>query len=354
MKKNLYLLISIFLTQTGLAQSVVPMHTVTFPGSSPKASITQYIGLSKITIDYARPGAKGRKIFGGLVPYNNGKPIPWRAGADENTTIEFEHKVKIDGTTLEAGRYAIHVIPDEESWVFILSKNFTSWGSFSYRQDEDAIRISAKPKTIPSQEWLSYDFNDLTDSTATISLKWETLEAGFSIKVDSKEITLKNIRNELRNTAGFTWVGYNSAAVWCLQNNVNLQEALTWANRAASNNPGYTTISTKAAILEKLGRDKESADAYQSITELGSYNECLTYAGSLIRQSNKTQANVVINSINDRFNSQKARTYLAVGNFYRQANDIESATKSFNEGLKVVKNEEQKNQLTKAISDLKK
>lgn len=160
--------------------------------ASLKASVMQRLGTDcDITIDYSRPGVKGRKIWGDLVPYgmnpgnqySKNKPYPWRAGANENTTMEFKKDVLVEGKPLPAGKYGLHMIPGEKEWTIIFSKNNSAWGSFTYNQDEDALRITVTPVKAPHQEWLMFGFDDLAGTSATAYLHWEQLKVPFKIKV---------------------------------------------------------------------------------------------------------------------------------------------------------------------------
>jgi len=160
--------------------------------ASLRATVTQKLGTDAvITIDYSRPGVKGRKIWGGLVPYgmnpgnqySKNKPFPWRAGADQNTTIEFNKDVLIEGRALPAGKYGIHIIPGEKEWIVIFSKKNDAWGSFAYNPDEDALRITVTPVKAPHQEWLMYGFDDLAGTSATVYLRWEQLKVSFKIEL---------------------------------------------------------------------------------------------------------------------------------------------------------------------------
>jgi len=157
-----------------------------------KASVMQRLGIdTDITIEYSRPGVKGRKIWGELVPYglapgnkySNDKPFPWRAGANENTTIEFSKDVLIEGNKLPAGKYGIHMIPSEKDWIIIFSKNNSGWGSFAYNQEEDALRVTVTPTETPHQEWLIFGFGNLAGTSATAFLLWEKLMVPFKIEL---------------------------------------------------------------------------------------------------------------------------------------------------------------------------
>jgi len=157
-----------------------------------KASVMQTLGVdTDITIVYSRPGVKGRKIWGELVPYglapgnkySNDKPFPWRVGANENTTIEFSKDVLIEGNKLPAGKYGIHMIPSEKDWIIIFSKNNSGWGSFAYNQEEDALRVTVTPTETPHQEWLIFGFGNLAGTSATAFLLWEKLMVPFKIEL---------------------------------------------------------------------------------------------------------------------------------------------------------------------------
>ena len=160
------------------------------PRQSLKASISQRIGIDNdITIIFSRPGVKGRKIWGDLVPfglapgnkYSNNNPFPWRGGANENTTIEFSKDVTVEGNNLPAGKYGLHFIPSEKKWIIIFSKNNSNWGSFTYDPKDDALRITVTAIKAPFEEWLTYGFDDLNGNSATVFLKWEELKVSFKI-----------------------------------------------------------------------------------------------------------------------------------------------------------------------------
>ncbi len=159
---------------------------------SPKARITQYMGKdAQITIEYGRPAVKGRTVWGELVPYgmnegnrySNNNPYPWRAGANENTTIEFNKDLKIGGQDIPAGKYSIHMIPSKTDWVVIFNKNTELWGSYQYKQEEDALRITVTPEEGPFQELLTYGFENITEDTGVAYLHWEKLKVPFAIEL---------------------------------------------------------------------------------------------------------------------------------------------------------------------------
>lgn len=162
------------------------------PRPSPKASVTQRIGAdTDVVIDYSRPAVKGRKIWGDLVPYgmypgnkySKEKPYPWRAGANENTTIEFNHDVKIEGKVIPAGKYGIHMVASEKSFKVMFNKRNADWGSYSYDASQDALTAEVTPVKAENTEWLEFGFDDLSDNGATAYLKWEKLKIPFKIEL---------------------------------------------------------------------------------------------------------------------------------------------------------------------------
>lgn len=157
-----------------------------------KAGVTQTLGVDTVvTIEYSRPGVKGRKIWGGLVPYgmekgnkySKGKPFPWRAGANENTTFECTGDLLVEGQKLPAGKYSVHMIPSPDEWIIIFNKKNDGWGSYSYDPAMDALRIKVKPVDAPYQEWLVFGFENLAGTSTSVYLHWEKLKIPFNIKL---------------------------------------------------------------------------------------------------------------------------------------------------------------------------
>lgn len=168
----------------GVAQWAGAQRTKRQTDASPAAQVVQRIGLYDVKVTYARPGVKGREVWNtNLVPYN-GKPTPWRAGANENTTFEFESNVKIEGKALPAGKYGFHIIPTETTWTLIFSKDNAAWGSFRYKAENDVLRVDVTPGEGPMQEWLVYGFDNLADTSATAYLAWEKKKITFKIELD--------------------------------------------------------------------------------------------------------------------------------------------------------------------------
>lgn len=251
------------------------------PMQSQQARIMQRIGLTYITIDYHRPLVKGRKIFGGLEAYGR----VWRAGANENTTIQFSDPVTIEGKFLPTGTYGLHMIPGEREWTVILSKNSTSWGSFTYDPGEDAIRVTVKPQPSEFHEALTYDFEEVKPDSAVVALRWEKLAVPFKVAVNLKELVPISLKNQLRAWSRWNYESWEEAARYLLDNQGNLQEALKYAEGSINVEERGDNLMTKADILEKLGRNEEAkvtrerAAAIASALQLHNYARGLQFSG---------------------------------------------------------------------------
>ncbi|MES1240576.1 MAG: DUF2911 domain-containing protein [Acidobacteriota bacterium] len=266
------------LVAAGLAGPVAAQAGLTLPpdGDNQRSTVTQQIGLVRVTVDYSSPDVhapngddRRGKIWGGLVPYGMaalgfgtcGDQCPWRGGANENTVFTTTHDVKVQGQSLPAGSYGLHFIPGADEWTVIFSKNHTSWGSFFYDAKEDALRVTAKPEKSEYHEWLSYEFTDRHPDKATVALKWEDLQVPFTVAVDNAtDLYLASLGRELRSEPGFTWQGWANAAQYALANKANAQ-ALEWATQAASQGTGqanFTTLSTLARAQEANGKADEA------------------------------------------------------------------------------------------------
>jgi len=240
---------------------------LTQPRASQRASVSQRVGLTDITIKYHRPGVKDRVIWGELVPYDQ----VWRAGANENTTINFSTEVSIQGNVIPAGTYGLHMIPTDSDWTIILSKDYEAWGSFFYIEENDQLRFKTTPKSAGFEEWLSYSFSDVSPNSTLVSLRWAKLEVPFTIDVDVNKIVAANMKKELTNLAGFGWQGWNQIATYYYTNDMDMDEALTLVDRSIQINGNVTNSFTKSIILESMG-DTEAAsklkeEGFQNATE---------------------------------------------------------------------------------------
>jgi len=235
--------------------SLLAQQNLTLPDASQHAVLMQQAGMTEIKIDYHRPGVKGREVWGKLVPYNQ----VWRAGANQNTTISFSTEVLIDGKTVPAGTYGLHMIPTESDWTIILNKDFRAWGSFFYKEENDLMRFNVKPVSTDFQEWLMYTFDVVTPSSVTASLNWEKFRVPFKIEIDLHKQMLDEMAVQLTGIPGFFWEGWNQAANYCYVNDVELEKGLEWADHSIGIIKNVTNSYTKAVLLNALGKKDEAS-----------------------------------------------------------------------------------------------
>ncbi|MCW3093316.1 MAG: hypothetical protein JWP81_4385 [Ferruginibacter sp.] len=292
MKKIMTIVLS-----TLLLQLSVDAQLTTLPdGGNKKAIVGEKVGLTDVVINYSRPAVKGRegKIWGQLVPFGftdqgfgTSKAAPWRAGANEGTTIEFSTPVTIEGKELPAGKYGFFIATGKDESTLIFSKNNTAWGSFFYNPSEDVLRVPCKQQVIDKpEEFLQYVFLNQTPNNATIALQWEKWMFPFKVETDIKKEQLASFRKELQTEKGFNWQAFVQAANWCANNNTNLDEALQWADNAISGTfigeKNFTTLSTKAKILDLMGKQAEAEAIMKEAAPLGSMTEVHGYARQLL------------------------------------------------------------------------
>lgn len=227
---------------------------------SPDATVTQYVGITKITIDYSSPGVKGRKIWGELVPYGE----IWRTGANEVTSITFGDPVKINGNDLPAGTYGIHTIPGENEWEIIFSKDTEIDGSSNYDPSKDVLRIKVKPEEHHFMERMTFLFADVTENSVNVNLIWENLMVSFKLEVNTEELTLDKARKTL------SWAPSFQAAQYFLQKDTNLDEAMKWIETSTLLSEVYWNTRVKAQIQYKLGMKSEAIATMEKAIELGS------------------------------------------------------------------------------------
>lgn len=312
-------------------------------GDNQKAEVSQWIGLVKVTITYSSPDVHGPsgedrkgKIWGGPAHYGyidqgygSSKSAPWRAGANENTTISFSHDVKIGGKTVKAGIYGLFLtVEQNKPWTWIISQDANSWGSYFYNPEHDVVRVETTPTDCEYTEWLTFNFDNRQPNTATAYLQWENKRAGFAIDVPNvNELYISKIQDELRGTtAGFQYESYNNAAQFSAQNKVNLEQGLQWADQAISDpffgQENFNSLSTKAQVLTAMKRDADAESVMDkaikhptaSVQLIHQYGRTLLAAGKTQKALEVFQYNAKRNPM-DKFtpNIGLARAYTALG-----------------------------------------
>lgn len=296
---------------TVLAQMTLPPS-----GNNQKCETTQYLGLVKVSIAYSSPDVAGREIWGKLVPYgltnlNFGKssdqnPSPWRAGANENTVITFSHDVLIEGKPLKAGAYGLHMIPGPEDWVVIFSSNTGAWGSFSYVPSEEVLRVTVKAVACEFNEFLTYEFTDRLQNSATARLKWEKLSVPFKIAVpNGDDLYVQKLREEFTGIkAFFNWQNGVSAINFCAGKKINLEEALGWAQSYIDRNIKYFPIyNAKGNVLAAMNKQAEADAVMKEAINLpdATAGQIVGYGRNLITQKRQKDAMLVFETAYKRF-----------------------------------------------------
>ena len=311
----------------GLGQIASAQSDLRLPDVSQAAEVKQRIALTDVTVKYHRPLVNGRKIWGALVPYGK----VWRAGANENTTIEFTDPVSVEGKPLDKGTYGLHMIPNQDSCTVIFSKTNTGWGSYSYDQKDDALRVDVKPKPLAqSEEALEFEFEDLKPTSTAVTLKWEKLGIPFNVSVNDTE-TLQNIRAQLKGAGQFAWQALDQGAQFCLARKINLDEALRWADASIQNEERFENLSTKADILKALNRPDEAKTAWNKALEMGKAPDLYTYGRQLQNQKKGAEAMEIFKEVAKRFPNgvfgylAQARIKSAAGDFSGALSDAKQA-----------------------------
>jgi hypothetical protein len=287
-----------------LGTSLAVRAQVKTPRESKMAAVTEQIGITDVAINYSRPAVNGRegKIWGDLVPYGfvdyhygTSKAAPWRAGANENTTIEFSTDVSIEGKSLAAGKYGFFIAMGQDKATLVFSKDNNSWGSFYCNPADDVLRVEVPlTKTAESVERLQYEFVGETDSSAVALLKWERIKIPFTIAVDLKKTQVDAYRYAFNSGSFYAyWQNMQEAADFCLVNEVNLEEGLSWADRSIHTYFGeanFRTLTTYAGLLAKAGRQQEADSVMKVAFPKGTSQDIFGYGNKLMRMKKYKEA----------------------------------------------------------------
>jgi tetratricopeptide (TPR) repeat protein len=292
------------------------------PTLSQRSIVTQRIGLTDITVNYCRPLVAGRTLWGKEVPYDK----VWRAGANENTVISFTDDVSVEGKPLPAGTYGLHMKPTAEQWTIIFSKNSTSWGSFSYDDKEDALRVTTKAQPAEFEEALAYTFEDVKPDSTAVTMRWAKLAVPFHVSVDVNAIVMRSIQNQLRSVGGFTWAGFDEAATWLLDTNTNLDQAMKWEDRSIQAEERFDNLLTKSQILEAQGKKQEAEAAKAKAFELANGLQLHSYGRGLQIQ-NKQDEGFAVFQINIKKRPNEWYTHGEIARIASAKGDFPTATK---------------------------
>ena len=322
--------------------------TLVLPKASQRATVSQTVGLTTISLTYDRPAVKGREVWGKLVPYDS----VWRAGANENTVIAFTSPVRVGGKDLPAGRYGVHMIPTAGDWTVILSHQADAWGSFSYDQKEDAVRLTAVPAEAPFQENLAYTLDDPGAGSVTATLRWEKLAVPFAVEVDYKHVVVDSLRQQLRGLGRFFWQPWMQAAAWCAGNDVNLAEASDWAQQSIAINENFTNLRLKATLLDKLGDPANAASLRRRAFELATEPDMNAYGYQLLG-AGKVDSAIVVFQKNVKDYPKSWNVYDSLGEAYAVKGDKRKARELYGRALAMTKDPTQQQRISGILAGLK-
>lgn len=245
---------------------------VQFPAASPACTIKQRVGFTDVEVSYSRPGVKGRKIFGGIVPYGD----VWRTGANQATKITFSKAVKLNGNEVPAGTYALFTIPGEHEWTVIINKKASQWGAFQYSEKDDLVRFKVTPLTLAeSIETFTIEFNQIQDDSAVLNLLWDKTVVPIRLQAEVTGTLVPQIEAAMAASGKKSDGFYFQAAAFYYNHDLDLKKALEWVNAGLEDKSriAYELLHLKAQILAKQG-DKEGAiAAAKESTELATQAE---------------------------------------------------------------------------------
>ena len=316
----------LFVANLTEAQSTV----LDLPRPSQHATVMQRVGVTDITINYHRPLVGGRKVWDALVPYGQ----VWRAGANENTTITFTDPVTIEGKPLDRGTYGLHMIPAADQWTIIFSKASTAWGSFTYKESEDALRVQVKPQTSEFREALSYDFDQVKPDSTVAVMRWEKIAVPFNIAVNLNESVQNSLHKQLRGLPQYTWEAWDDAANYYLAQKVNLDEALKDEEESIKVEERFDNLLTKSRILDQMGRKDEGKATLAKALEKASPLQLHLYARQLQGDKHPDEAFAIFRANYKKYPDQwfvhsgMARVYTAQGDYDNAVKEMKVAASS--------------------------
>lgn len=328
----------LFITLVSITAKTQAITTPRTP--SPASTVSQTIGISTVTVNYSRPSVKGREVWGKLVPYGwnvqnfgNGNSAPWRAGANENTTIRFSHNAKVEGKNVPAGEYGLFfVINEDNTGEAILSKDFRSWGSFFYEAKNDLLRTKIQLRSVPKAELLTYDFINSSKTSSELVLNWEKKQFPLKIEFDVDRIVLDNATEQLKGPIGFNWQGFASAANYALQNKTDYEQALKWIDQAIAQNNAFGTLSTKSNILKAMGKTADADTIMNQALAIATENELNLYGYTLMNAGQHDKA-IEMFILNTKRFPKSANTFDSLGEAYATKGDKKNAIANFKKSL---------------------
>lgn len=312
-----------------LASSALAQPLLRVPDASPHARSDETFGITDVSVEYHRPAVNGRKIFGGLVPYD----VIWRAGANQNTLISFSTPVSVEGQPLAAGTYSLFMIPGAQQWTVVFNKFTGGWGTYNYDQAEDVLRVKVAPQTADMQERLIYTFDDITRDGATMNLRWDKTRVPVKLAADTVKLTRASIDAQMRSGLHWQPQAWTEAARFAL-NNGDPDTALAYVNHSLSLGPNASSLRLKAAIVEKKGDAATAKALRDQAAALAPEILSLNRGYELNGQKKYDEAIAYVNDYLKKY-PNSFRAYALLGDSYARKGDAANAKAAFDKAFAV-------------------
>jgi hypothetical protein len=345
-------MLSRFLPTAALAVSIasgsmaqnVPL---TLPRQSQGATVSQTIGLADISVSYHRPAVNGRKVWGALVPFD----AVWRGGANENTVLTVTSPFTIGGASLPAGRYGLHFLPAATSWTLILSRQANNWGSFSYTPSDDAARVPAATRSAEFIEHLQYSMEDPTDSSVTLTMRWERLAVSVPIGLASRLVVLDSVTQQLHGIPQFFPQGWLEAAQWAAANGFSGQAA-RWADSSLVRGPTFGALQIKADVLEREGDDAGAKAARDRALAIATEADINLLGYRLLGQGRTDEA-IALFRQNTKDHPNSWNVYDSLGEALAGKGDVKGARANYEKALSMAPDDQQRARIRTILAGLK-
>jgi hypothetical protein len=317
------------LALVALAGLTAAQDTLAVPQLSPPAEHTWTVGVTEVNVAYHAPSVRGREIFGSKVPYD----VVWRAGANSNTTVTFQHDVSVEGHAVPAGTYGVHMIPGPGEWTVILSKDSTAWGSYRYREENDAMRAVVQSEQRPHRERLEFVMDDVEMGAATLALHWGETYVPVRVEIDLGEVVLAPVREaHAKGDENPGWQYWFQAAEYGRDYDVDPEELLSWTDRSCEIQKTFSNLWTQSELLAEVGRVEEAGAAREAALERVTVDE-LSSLGRRYANRDDNEAAAAIYEMVVQMGSPNWWVYTQIATVREKLGDTKGALEALEQAL---------------------
>lgn len=335
-----------FLLLAFLATSAVAQPLLRVPQASPRARVEETFGITDVAVEYHRPSVNGRRIWGGLVPYD----VVWRAGANESTLVTFSTPVKVEGQAVAPGTYSLFFVPSQSQWTVVLNRFTGGWGTYSYDASEDLLRVKVTPQAGGMQERLAYTFDDAKNDAVTLSLRWEKLRVPIRIEAETTKLTLAGIESQLRGSLHWVPQAWTEAARFAFRNG-ETEKALAFIEHGISLTPDAQSLRVKAAIVEKKGDAAQAKELRERAAALVPQAAALNRGYELHFTKKYDEALAYVNEYLAKYPAS-FRAYTLIGMIQTAKGDAVKAKEAFDKATSLAKDQSERVEVWDAINAL--